>query len=186
DHLRLAGDGELRGGLHRLSRFPGHHGLHVSRRGGVHGDQSGRGLGDASLGSEDWSYEVAQMPGRERMHRGSARDPVGVQALVGGIAAGRAKGYLRWARRNRLAVLGGGIVAVMLALSLLAPWLVPYEPNQVNLTQRLQPPSGRHWFGTDEVGRDLFSRVLEDRKSVCRERVRIAEGGVTAKTRRRE
>ena len=95
------------------------------------------------------------------MHRGSARDPVGVQALVGGIAAGRAKGYLRWARRNRLAVLGGGIVAVMLALSLLAPWLAPYEPNQVNLTQRLQPPSGRHWFGTDEVGRDLFSRVLD-------------------------
>ncbi|MBO8141526.1 MAG: ABC transporter permease subunit [Firmicutes bacterium] len=56
---------------------------------------------------------------------------------------------------------GAIMVLVPAALSLLAPWLAPYDPNQVDLTRRLLPPSGEHWFGTDEVGRDLFSRVLD-------------------------
>src|SRR5690606_9079360 len=64
-------------------------------------------------------------------------------------------------RRNGLAALGGGVVAVMLLASLLAPWLAPYDPNGVDLSRRLQPPSARHRFGTDEVGRDFFSRVLD-------------------------
>jgi peptide/nickel transport system permease protein len=37
---------------------------------------------------------------------------------------------------------------------------VPHDPNALDLTARLQAPSAQHWFGTDEVGRDLFSRVL--------------------------
>jgi peptide/nickel transport system permease protein len=41
-----------------------------------------------------------------------------------------------------------------------APWLVPQDPNAINLAERLQAPSAAHWFGTDEVGRDLFSRVI--------------------------
>lgn len=41
-----------------------------------------------------------------------------------------------------------------------SPWLATYNPNAIDLTARLLPPSAAHWFGTDEVGRDLFSRVL--------------------------
>src|SRR5699024_7052685 len=41
-----------------------------------------------------------------------------------------------------------------------AGWIAPYAPNQIDLVQRLAPPSLSHFFGTDEVGRDIFSRVL--------------------------
>lgn len=50
---------------------------------------------------------------------------------------------------------------VMLALiAVLAPYLAPYDPQKQNLSEILQSPSLRHWFGTDELGRDIFSRLL--------------------------
>jgi len=48
----------------------------------------------------------------------------------------------------------------MFAIMALAGVLTPCDPNQVNLEDRLLPPSSSHWFGTDEVGRDLSSRIL--------------------------
>ncbi len=48
----------------------------------------------------------------------------------------------------------------MLLVMVTSPWIVPHDPNALDLTARLQAPSAQHWFGTDEVGRDLFSRVL--------------------------
>lgn len=54
------------------------------------------------------------------------------------------------------AVVVGGIVA----LALLGPWIAPYDPTQFAVRARMQPPSPAHWFGTDEFGRDLLSRVL--------------------------
>ena len=63
-------------------------------------------------------------------------------------------------RKNRAAVVGAGIVGVFIALAVLAPVLVPYSPIQGALQDRLLPPSTTHWFGTDELGRDLFSRIL--------------------------
>jgi peptide/nickel transport system permease protein len=63
-------------------------------------------------------------------------------------------------RRNRAAVAGAGIVAVFVLLALFAPVLVPFNPTQGNLNDRLQPPSAAHWLGTDELGRDLLSRIL--------------------------
>jgi peptide/nickel transport system permease protein len=62
--------------------------------------------------------------------------------------------------RNKAAVFGLFIIAVLTALALLAPLLSPYDPNQQNLTAALQPPSGEHYFGTDNLGRDIFSRIL--------------------------
>ena len=41
-----------------------------------------------------------------------------------------------------------------------SPLLAPYDPIQQNMSNKLQPPSGEHWFGTDNFGRDIFSRVL--------------------------
>lgn len=63
-------------------------------------------------------------------------------------------------RKSPLTVIGGGIILLMLGLMIFAPWLVPKDPNAINLAERLQAPGAGHWFGTDEVGRDLFSRVL--------------------------
>jgi peptide/nickel transport system permease protein len=62
--------------------------------------------------------------------------------------------------RNRAAVVGLGLVLLLLAVALFAPLLAPYSPTFQNLRSRLQPPSGAHWFGTDEFGRDVLSRVL--------------------------
>ena len=63
-------------------------------------------------------------------------------------------------RQSPLTLIGGVIMLLMLALMVTSPWIVPHDPNALDLTARLQAPSAQHWFGTDEVGRDLFSRVL--------------------------
>lgn len=67
-----------------------------------------------------------------------------------------------WPRlqRNRLAMTGAVVVIALLLVSLLAPWIAPHNPTEINAWQVLTPPSGSHWFGTDELGRDVFSRVL--------------------------
>ena len=75
-------------------------------------------------------------------------------------AGGELADLWRRLRRNRAAVAGAGIVAVFVFLAVLAPILVPFNPVQGNLDDRLQPPGATHWLGTDELGRDLFSRIL--------------------------
>jgi peptide/nickel transport system permease protein len=63
-------------------------------------------------------------------------------------------------RRSLLAKIGFTIVCVLVLLALLAPWIAPGDPASQNLPARLQPPSGAHWMGTDELGRDILSRTL--------------------------
>jgi peptide/nickel transport system permease protein len=63
-------------------------------------------------------------------------------------------------RRNRLAMLGGSVVSLLLVISLLAPLLSAYHPSAINAWEVLQPPTWQHWFGTDELGRDVLARVL--------------------------
>ncbi|ONG55848.1 D-ala-D-ala transporter subunit [Pseudoroseomonas deserti] len=63
-------------------------------------------------------------------------------------------------RRYGPAWFGGGIVLAWILIALLAPWISPYQPNAVDVTARLQPPSATHWMGTDTLGRDVFSRLL--------------------------
>ncbi len=75
-------------------------------------------------------------------------------------AWGRAyRSWLRF-RTNPLGMAGFFLVAVLLAASLAAPLLAPQSPDAQHLSLRLAPPSAAHWFGTDELGRDLYSRVL--------------------------
>jgi peptide/nickel transport system permease protein len=66
----------------------------------------------------------------------------------------------RFARRYGLALAGAGIVLIWVAIAALAPVMAPYSPIQVDVTARLLPPSAAHWLGTDELGRDVFSRLL--------------------------
>src|SRR5215813_7872683 len=63
-------------------------------------------------------------------------------------------------RSNRLAATGMVLVALFVVLAIFAPWVAPQDPAYINLAARLQSPSGAHWFGTDELGRDIFSRVI--------------------------
>jgi peptide/nickel transport system permease protein len=66
----------------------------------------------------------------------------------------------RWLRRYGLASVGAAIILAWLLAALLAPWVTPYDPNAVNTAGRLLPPSAVHWFGTDAIGRDAFTRVV--------------------------
>ncbi|KAA3500510.1 ABC transporter permease [Rhizobium rhizogenes] len=63
-------------------------------------------------------------------------------------------------KSNPLAVIGLTIIVLFIALSLLAPLLAPYDPATQNLGNRLAFPNADHWFGTDELGRDILSRIL--------------------------
>jgi peptide/nickel transport system permease protein len=71
-------------------------------------------------------------------------------------------------RRSRLALIALIYVGFMTAMALLAPWIagahpsapVPFGPNDVDIVSRLQPPSGQHRFGTDDLGRDVMARMI--------------------------
>jgi len=63
-------------------------------------------------------------------------------------------------KKDDLAVISLLVLAVIFAIALLAPWILPYNYAKQDLSQALQPPSFKHLFGTDNFGRDLFSRVL--------------------------
>lgn len=62
--------------------------------------------------------------------------------------------------RNRLALIGLLIITALIFIAVFAPFIAPFDPVMTNLTGRLQPPSGVHFLGTDEMGRDIFSRII--------------------------
>lgn len=68
--------------------------------------------------------------------------------------------FLYQLRRSPLMLVGLLILLVVGLAVASAAWIAPYDPDQINLVRRLAAPSAQHWFGTDEVGRDIFSRVL--------------------------
>ena len=72
------------------------------------------------------------------------------------------RAYLSWLAlaQNRLAVLGLLIVLALILVAAAAPWLASVSPIAPDLSQRLLPPGSEHWFGTDELGRDIFSRII--------------------------
>jgi peptide/nickel transport system permease protein len=63
-------------------------------------------------------------------------------------------------RRRRAALFGLAIVLGFVALALLAPWLAPHDPIATSWSAIRKPPSATYWFGTDEIGRDVLSRVI--------------------------
>jgi peptide/nickel transport system permease protein len=68
--------------------------------------------------------------------------------------------FLRRLRRDLPAVSGGLVVLVMILVAVLAPILAPYDPNALDLSAQLAPPQPGHWFGTDDLGRDVLSRMM--------------------------
>ncbi|MBI5523624.1 MAG: ABC transporter permease [Desulfarculus sp.] len=76
------------------------------------------------------------------------------------MAGGGLSQFWRTLSVNRLAMAGLMVVACLVLVATLAPWLAPWDPNQINVSAILLPPSWTHPFGTDELGRDVFSRMI--------------------------
>ncbi len=72
----------------------------------------------------------------------------------------RTKAILRWMRRDVRAVLSLSFLLLLLIVSIFAPVLAPYSPIDQDVTQLLLPPSAAHWLGTDDLGRDVLSRLI--------------------------
>ena len=86
-------------------------------------------------------------------------------ATVGAIGAAAprdspARRALRRLSKRRTAVFGLFVVLAVVLLALLAPWLAPFDPLATSFSLVRKAPNGVHWFGTDEVGRDLLARVI--------------------------
>lgn len=64
------------------------------------------------------------------------------------------------ARHHPLAAVGAVLVVIFIVFALFAPWIAPQDPAAIDLPARLNGPSHAHWFGTDELGRDILSRVI--------------------------
>jgi peptide/nickel transport system permease protein len=61
---------------------------------------------------------------------------------------------------NPVTVVSAAVLAIVVVVTVTAQWIAPFGINDVDVPNALRPPSGEHWFGTDELGRDVFSRVL--------------------------
>ena len=79
----------------------------------------------------------------------SPRSPHGPTAII-----------LRKLFGRRMVLVGATILTIVALAALLAPWITPYDPMALKILDRLQSPRATHWFGTDELGRDVFSRVV--------------------------
>ncbi|MUV36792.1 Dipeptide transport system permease protein DppC [Lentibacillus sp. JNUCC-1] len=62
--------------------------------------------------------------------------------------------------KNKIAVAGGVLLIFYAFVAIFAPYIAPYDPFEISLTNKLQPPSIEHWMGTDDKGRDILSRII--------------------------
>jgi peptide/nickel transport system permease protein len=86
-----------------------------------------------------------------------------IDAVDARLAAEQSYPRLRRFLRNRPAIVGGLLMALMLVVMTAWPWLVPYPDDvadEVNFDRMLEPPSLEFWFGTDEAGRDIVTRIM--------------------------
>jgi len=91
----------------------------------------------------------------------AAADALAQDDLVGhGQRASRSRTALRWARNHKTLTVSSAVFAVALLFAVVPGLFTHYDPIAIDNTQKLLPPSGRHWFGTDLLGRDLYSRIV--------------------------
>ena len=102
------------------------------------------------------------MSNRNKQHPGSWRNWLLSDSPDSAWQASLGKLYLGPLEflQNRTALLGFMIIAALIFIALFAPLIAPFDPILTNLVDRLQPPSAAHFFGTDEMGRDIFSRII--------------------------
>jgi peptide/nickel transport system permease protein len=83
-----------------------------------------------------------------------------VPIAIRGVGSDRLGSALYFLRRNPRMIVGGAIVLAWLFVAIFAPWVAPYDPIKVNVSDSLIPPGPGHWLGTDDLGRDVLSRVM--------------------------
>ena len=66
----------------------------------------------------------------------------------------------RWVRKHPTLIIGALLLLIVAAIALAAPWIATHDPQDIDPLARMQPPSSEHWFGTDALGRDVFSRTV--------------------------
>jgi peptide/nickel transport system permease protein len=81
-------------------------------------------------------------------------------AVIDSVEAGRPSAFWRSLLKSPSGVIGLVIVLTLITTALLAPWMAPHDPLRMAAGPRFQPPSLDHWFGTDDFGRDVFSRIV--------------------------
>ncbi|MEF3120785.1 ABC transporter permease [Kocuria flava] len=96
-------------------------------------------------------------PDRAPGAAGPAPRPAGPAETPGQTAR---TGTLRMLLSNKVTAAGLAVLVVVVLLAVLGRWIAPYGANDIDVVNALQPPSGAHLFGTDELGRDVFSRVV--------------------------
>lgn len=120
--------------------------------------------GASSGGGQTAQAEAPQRPARSK--RPTREEIAGIGSLPSAEAVlqGRARSPFRIAvrrfRRHRLALSGLIFLGVVAIIAILAPWVSPFDPNEVNVMAYRTPPSGTHWLGTDSAGRDIVSRLI--------------------------
>ena len=77
-----------------------------------------------------------------------------------GLTDGQRTSAWRLLAGNPVTVLSALVLVAVIVIALTASWIIPYGVNDVDVPQALRPPGGAHWMGTDELGRDVLSRVL--------------------------
>src|SRR5262249_26351048 len=97
-----------------------------------------------------------QSRGRPPVRAPRPADPPRVTAVPARGRSGRAA----WLRRRWLGLAGLVITAVTVLSAVFAPWVAPYDPLAQALSVALDPPGPRHWLGTDQLGRDMLSRLV--------------------------
>ena len=75
-------------------------------------------------------------------------------------ALGEKSRFLRRLLKRRTVAIGLVVLTVFVLLAVLAPWVAPFSPSKLSIVNRLKPPGELYWFGTDEFGRDIFSRTI--------------------------
>ena len=92
-------------------------------------------------------------------HQDATHESGGATAI---LPSGRSQWirFRHWARRNPLSLAGALIVLGLVSMALAAPYLPLQNPVRMNVPKRFSPPSAQFWFGTDHLGRDVFSRVV--------------------------
>ncbi|MGI9366809.1 MAG: ABC transporter permease [Rhizobiaceae bacterium] len=81
-------------------------------------------------------------------------------ALFSGSEITRWQRVLDFSKRHPLFIVGGFMIALVMVCAILAPVIAPFEPTKINFKDKLVPPGAEHWFGTDALGRDIFSRIV--------------------------
>lgn len=74
------------------------------------------------------------------------------------------KNFFSKLKKNKAALAGGILIILFIIVAIVGPFFTPYEPNKQIITEKLNGPSLDHWFGTDHLGRDIFSRVIHGMK----------------------